>query len=479
MRDVVHLLGFVSTGRCEWRQDGEPYKRCLVALGKSLGSRDADYAELLWDLAVSAQLVRPVRRGPMSYEPAMGVDATPRELLDGLLLGWTQAGGRSVQPGVPQGVGQEARVRLLQLLQIIPTDVWILKSSVEEWLRFHWPMIFRPDFQPIHLSPPDPGIASLGNLLLAHGSTPDGLDAVMVPAAHQQLLMLEEASDPPSGNNPATSNSALPPWDESWIVQPDRSIVAPPNAAPDALLDLWNVAQLESNQGASVFRITPESIAAALNRNLSPADIRTLLEKRSRVPLPPTVERLVEDQGKKYGRIKVGTAQTYVKVDDPALLAEIRRDKRLQKLDWRDVAPGLAFIVSTDPAAVLDTLRKAGYLPVMDQVKPQKAVQAVPTRPAPAAKRVSSLANAALRLARTALRNDQLLYVTWTDRGRLRHSELEVIDLHGREIHANDLEDGSEVMVPVDRITEVELGDEIDDEDDDLLDLSFLRLDDD
>src|SRR5262249_34055544 len=57
LRDLGHLLGFLMAGRCEWRQDGLPYKRCLVALGKALGYRDSTYAETLWDIAVSANLV--------------------------------------------------------------------------------------------------------------------------------------------------------------------------------------------------------------------------------------------------------------------------------------------------------------------------------------------------------------------------------------------------------------------------------------
>jgi hypothetical protein len=291
----------------------------------------------------------------------------------------------------------------------------------------------------------------------------------MIPATHQQLIDPSEAHAPnPSGE----ADGILPPWDETWVVQPDRSIVAPPNAAPDALLDLWKVAVLESNQGASVFRITADSIAAALNRNVPPAEIRKLLEKRSRVPLPPTVERLIEDQGQRYGRIKVGTAQTYVKVDDPALLAEIRRDKRLQKLTWRDVAPGVAFVVSSDPSTVLDTLRKAGYLPVLDQPGQPKAVQTPASGRSSQSrnkKPAASRGDGMLRLARTALRDERLLYVTWMDGTDIREGELEIIDLHGREIHANNLDDGAEILIPIDTIVEAELGDPLDD-----VDLSFL-----
>src|SRR5688572_16679045 len=247
LRDLAHLLGFVAAGRCEWRQDGGPYKRSLVAFGKMLGSPSADYPEALWEMAVAAALLQPVRGVRPSYTAAVGVDASPRELLDGLLLGWVQAGGQSFETGVTPGAAEAARAHLLELLRIMPADTWVLQRSVEAWLRFHWPVLFSPEFQLPYTLPPDSGMVSLGNFLLARGSTPDGQDAVMIPAAHQKLLEPTESDSPAASSR--ESDGVLPPWDESWIVQPDRSVIAPPNASPNALLDLWKVAQLESNQG--------------------------------------------------------------------------------------------------------------------------------------------------------------------------------------------------------------------------------------
>ena len=470
LRDVIHLLGFMAAGRFEWRQDGEPYKRSLVALGKVLGSPGAEYPEMLWGLAVGASLVQPVRHGLGGYFPVDSIDASPRDLFAGLLVGWARSGARSVEVGESPGRAQEARVHLLQLLQIMPPDTSLHRRSIDAWLRFHWPVLFSPEFQPHYATAPEPGFESLGSLLLVRGSTSDGQEAMMLPAAHQQLL--DRAIGEPLDHDRDAATSVLPPWDDTWIVQPDRSIVAPPNASPEALLDLWKVAQLESNQGASLFRVTSDSIAAALNRSMTVDEIRELLKQRSRVPLPPTVERLIDDQGQKYGRIRVGSAQTYVKVDDPALLAELRRDKRLQKLDWHDVAPGVAFVVSSDPASVIDTLRKAGYLPVPDQQPRQLAPVPTPraVRNVPSRKRKTPSSTDVLSLARTAIREDRLLYVTWMDGGDMREGELEIIDLHGREIHANNLEDGEEVLFFADDVIEAELGDEED--------LSWLGSDD-
>ena len=457
LRDLGHLLGFVGAGRCEWRQDGEPYKRSLVAFGKLLGQKDAAYPERLWNLALSAGLIRRTRSAASGQVVTVQVDATPRELLSGLLLGWMGVERTSMSVRGPQALTFEMRAHLLQFLALMPLDCWVLKRSVEAWLRHTWPVTFAPGYQYVQGVVPDPDWSSLGYLVLALGKTPDGQEAMMLPASHRQAMLSESAE----------SDSALPPWDGSWTIQPDRSIVAPPNLHPNALRELWQVAQLESNQGASVFRVTAESISAALNRNLTPTEIRTLLETRSRVPLPPTVERLIEDQGQRYGRVKVGTAFTYVQTDEPALLEELRRNSKLKKLEWRDVAPGVAFVVSTDPQSVLQALRGAGYLPVMEQSASTKAApQAQPGRVEPSL--VPGDVRNIVRVVNQALENGYSLSAIWTERGREMIAALEPIDLHQRELHAYNLDDEQEVTIPFDSIVELLLGDEIDEMDEPL-----------
>jgi hypothetical protein len=465
LRDVGHLLGFVATGRCEWRQDGEPYKRSLVALGKLLGYKDGAYAELLWSLAASAQFVRRTYTGTEGrYEPVSLAEFSAQDLFNALILAWAQRGGSLSEVGAESGRAQSARARLLLLLQLLPPDTWMLKSSVEALLRFQWPMIFGPEYQYAGSPTPEPGWSSLGTMLLAHGTTADGKPVVMLPAAYQQLI----------GPEPGDVSAALPPWERSWIVQPDRTIVVPPNAPPDTLVDLWKVAQLQSSQGASVFRVTSDSIAAALNRDLSPTQIRELLQGGSKVPLPPTVERLIDDQGERYGRIRVGVAHTYVKTDDPALLAELRQNKKLSKLEWRDVSPGVAFIVSHDPNAVLTSLRQAGFLPVMDEPK-QKAVQARTNGDGPglrlvggsgrqreSSRKANTNRRALLRVIDEAVETEEPLFVTWLERDQPAVASISIIDLHGDAIHAYDLDkEGTELYIPLDTILDLSSDDEL------------------
>jgi hypothetical protein len=462
VRDIGHLLGFIAAGRCEWKQDGQPYKRSLVALGKLLGynDKDATYAELLWNLAESARLLRPTYDGSQSrFEPArLGDEITATELYVGLILAWVQTGAHT------SPIGAQARAHVLELLGLLPADTWLRRASVEAVLRFTWPMMFAPEYRASY-APPSPGWSTLGSILIGHGSDRDGKPAIMLPAAHQRML------DPEGDTVP----DVLPPWDSTWVVQPDRTIVVPPNAHPEAVAALWMVAQLQSSQGASVFRVTPDSIAAAMNQGLSPNEIRSLLQGGSKVPLPPTVERLIDDQGQKYGRIKVGAARTYVTVDDPALLAELKRHAKLKKLTWVDVAPGAACIVSHDPEAVLSSLKQAGYLPVMDEAKPSKALLAAATprlravggrqRTTRAAPPLVTGREALVAIVKEAGVTGMPLTVTWLTGGHPHIAEIEVIDLHDDEIHGYNLgRDGVELLIPLDAVVDVMV--EPDDEDD-------------
>jgi hypothetical protein len=448
LRDIGHLLGFLGTGRCEYRQDGQPYKRSLVQFGKLIGKPDQAYVDLLWQLALFARLVQREPAAPPDYQTEYAVraagDYSPHELILQLLDAWVVPGRAMLTRGGAFYVEDNPRVRLLQLMTVMPVDTWLKRSSVRGWLAFACPMLFDPAQFGIPGSPLEPAWGSVSKLLLAAGTTADGVDAVMLPAGHQRLL------------DPDTSPDAvpLPPWEDRWTIQPDRTIVAPPNLHPDAIAELWQVAALESNKGALIFRVTPASVADSLNRGMTPDEIRATLLQRSRTPLPPTVERLVGDQSARYGRIKVGQAETFVQTDDPALLDELRRNAKLRSLSWHDVAPGVAFVQGNGPDSVIDLLRKANYLPVkVDRGgKPHTITSSASAAAAnpPTAKQIRSAINGALR-------KDATLAVTWTERGRIRLEHLTPIDEHGTILHAARADGISEVEIPFAQIQYIKI----------------------
>ena len=448
VRDLGHLLGFVASGRCEWRANGEPNKRSLTTLGKLLGNPDPEYVGLLWSVAVSAELLRRGRGNQQGYVAAKVEAENPEVLFDWVLGAWGN-GASADESQLLRPMIASRRTRLLTLLQHIPPDCWLLKSSFQATLAFIWPLIFGSGHSLHTDAPTDLDWAGLQHLLIGTGRTPDGQEALTIPAAQQERLRGDELS----------TERALPPWERDWIVQPDRCVVVPPNIEPAALIELWKVAQLEGNQGAAVFRVTPGSVAAALNGGLKPPAVVKLLKQRSRTPVPETVERLITDQGARYGQIKVGSSQTYVRTEDPAQLRELIAQKKLGTLGLRELGPGVGVVEGHDAAQVLLVLRRAGYLPAPDTVEPAKEPSGQKAGPAEVAR--NNPATAAndpelLRWLQRAVKDGSPLAATWYDEDELVESVVKPQVLQHDRLVGRDLETKSKVMIPIESISRVE-----------------------
>jgi hypothetical protein len=103
----------------------------------------------------------------------------------------------------------------------------------------------------------------------------------------------------------------------SAIVQADHTIVCPPDLAPDLLARLEQIARLESDSGARVFRLDGPLITAAVQHGASAEELTAFLESLSSVPLADTVRRLVDDAAARADRVRVVSAATVVVVTDP------------------------------------------------------------------------------------------------------------------------------------------------------------------
>ncbi len=107
----------------------------------------------------------------------------------------------------------------------------------------------------------------------------------------------------------------------SFVVQADHSVIAPPDLDSDLAARLHAVADLESSAGASVLRISDASIASALANGWVAEDVLAFLHTHSSVDIPQNVERTIHDAAARHGRLRSGTAATWLHSDDPALLA--------------------------------------------------------------------------------------------------------------------------------------------------------------
>ncbi|MDP1806006.1 MAG: helicase-associated domain-containing protein, partial [Acidimicrobiales bacterium] len=94
-------------------------------------------------------------------------------------------------------------------------------------------------------------------------------------------------------------------------------------------------------------------------------EILAFLEGRATRGVPQPLAYLVNDMGRRFGNVRVGAVTTYVRSDDPALLAQVLQARATAKLRLRSIAPTV-LVTDVDAATVTATLQASGYLPARE-----------------------------------------------------------------------------------------------------------------
>jgi hypothetical protein len=225
-----------------------------------------------------------------------------------------------------------------------------------------------------------------------------GVTSLDALTSYGRLLLAEGARDPdedPLGVRESAATDALitalgkllPAPMEQVLVQADLTVVVPGPPEPELAAELTLVADAESRGGATVYRVTPESVRRALDTGYTADDVHKLFARRSRTALPQALRYLVDDVARRHGGLRIGSAGSYLRSDDAALVTEVLADRRLAPLGLRRLAPT---VLASGYAStrVLELLRDAGYAPVAENatgaavLTRPKALRA-PLRPAP------------------------------------------------------------------------------------------------
>jgi Helicase conserved C-terminal domain len=189
-----------------------------------------------------------------------------------------------------------------------------------------------------------------------------GVTGAGAVAPHGRRLL----ADPTEAQGVAAAlDAALPPPVDHILLQADLTAVAPGPLVPDLDRELTLAADVESRGGATVFRFTPESIRRALDAGRSGDDLLGWLARSSRTPVPQPLAYVVQDTARRYGRIRIGTAQCYVRADDEGVLAELLADRRTASLRLRRLAPTV-LAAQAPPETVLSVLRSMGLAPAAE-----------------------------------------------------------------------------------------------------------------
>ncbi|WP_327089082.1 helicase C-terminal domain-containing protein [Nonomuraea sp. NBC_01738] len=187
-----------------------------------------------------------------------------------------------------------------------------------------------------------------------------GVTGLGVLSGHGRALLTGEPAAP-------LLAPLLPEPVDHVLLQADLTAVAPGPLTSE--LNRWMTlsADIESKGGATVYRFSESSVRRALDAGQAAEDMLAMLERHSATPVPQTLSYLITDVGRRHGRMRVGTASSYIRCDDTALLDQITADRRSAQLRLRRLAPTV-IASRTSRAALVDSLRAMGYAPVAESL---------------------------------------------------------------------------------------------------------------
>jgi hypothetical protein len=151
---------------------------------------------------------------------------------------------------------------------------------------------------------------------------------------------------------------SLPEQVDTLVLQADLTAIVPGLPTP-ALADLMRtVADAESTGAASVYRFSTASIRRALDTGRTAAELHAELARRG--TMPQALTYLIDDVARRHAVLRIGTASTFLRCDDPVILAGIMADPG-------SAALGLFALSDTvlgseqPPEHVLERLRQMGH----------------------------------------------------------------------------------------------------------------------
>lgn len=159
--------------------------------------------------------------------------------------------------------------------------------------------------------------------------------------------------------------SALPEPIDHVLLQADLTMVAPGLLEPELAAEVALFADVESAGSATVYRISEASVRRALDAGLTAAELHEVFQTRSSTPVPQSLSYLVDDVARKHGRLRGGAAESFLRCDDPVLVAEVLAHPAATELELRRIAPTV--LVSPLPLVdIMDGLRAAGFAPAAE-----------------------------------------------------------------------------------------------------------------
>ena len=149
------------------------------------------------------------------------------------------------------------------------------------------------------------------------------------------------------------------------LLQADLTAIVPGTPVPGLASLLRRSAVLESRGGAGVYRFTEQSLRTALDAGLTADDLLETLAGFSATELPQPLTYLVRDVARRHGQLRVGTAGSYLRSDDPTHLETLLAHRDLSHLQLRQLAPTV-LVSPVGPTVLLEALREVSLAPALE-----------------------------------------------------------------------------------------------------------------
>ncbi|QGN33661.1 helicase-associated domain-containing protein [Microlunatus sp. Gsoil 973] len=266
------------------------------------------------------------------------------------------------------------------------------------------------------------------------------------------------------------------------IIQSDLTAVAqgPLEAAVAGTLRL--LADQESRGGGAVYRFSQSSIRRGFDSGWAAAEIGDWLQQHSTTGIPQPLRYLIDDVARQHGTVRVGSAASYLRVEDPAQQAAVLAHPEAARLQLRSIAPGV-LVSAADPDEVVEALRRLGLKPAAEDDQgrllttrpPRRATIHRPTnppgrRPATAeeiagavlaADRRRPRSDDGLELLREAVDRDLVVQITVVDgEGRSSTRLLRPRQVGDGTVRGIDPVSAQPVSVPIPRVSSVQRPDQ-------------------
>lgn len=150
------------------------------------------------------------------------------------------------------------------------------------------------------------------------------------------------------------------PPDERLVVQGTFEVLVPPHAAPRARFWTAVSANWQSGDEIEHFKLTKTSVQDMIAAGTDVDYLRQVFEEESGGELPPNVAYSLREWSGQLGQLTLSSG-ALLRANDPLLLEQIRRDKRVQMPPHETLTPDTLLLEEGDAVALSERLRKAGY----------------------------------------------------------------------------------------------------------------------